>query len=210
MTGSAFLLLAMVVVLAAVDWIAVAMDHRRVEFVLKPLVMVGLISVALSLNPVSEAAQVLIVLGLLASLVGDVALMLPSDRFLIGLGAFFVAHVLYIVGLTQLGLSVGGLILGLLLVAVGLLLVGRRIIGAASSNAPALTVPVASYVGVISLMVVVAVGTGSIVAGLGALAFYMSDALLGWTRFVAEIPQGRTAVMVTYHLGQTGLVLALI
>ena len=42
--------------------------------------------------------QVWFVVALVFSLVGDVALMLDSDRFVLGLGAFLVAHVAYIVG----------------------------------------------------------------------------------------------------------------
>ena len=45
---------------------------------------------------------------------------------------------------------------------------------------------------------------------LGALLFYVSDAVLGWTRFVNDFPRSRVVVMTTYHLGQVGLVLALI
>ncbi|NIN65212.1 MAG: lysoplasmalogenase, partial [Anaerolineae bacterium] len=44
-----------------------------------------------------------IVLGLAFSLVGDVFLMLPSDRFLLGLISFLLAHMAYI-GAFSLGL----------------------------------------------------------------------------------------------------------
>jgi len=59
-------------------------------------------------------------------------------------------------------------------------------------------------------MVAFAIGTGRVFAILGAIAFAASDTILGWTRFVGELPRSRTIVMVTYHLGQMGLVLALI
>jgi uncharacterized membrane protein YhhN len=48
-----------------------------------------------------------------------------------------------------------------------------------------------------------------LVALLGAVAFYVSDALIAWTRFIADFRHSRLAVMVTYHLAQVGLVLAL-
>ena len=44
---------------------------------------------------------------------------------------------------------------------------------------------------------------------IGAILFYVSDALIGWTRFVRDVRHGRVAIMVTYHLGQIGLVLSL-
>jgi uncharacterized membrane protein YhhN len=45
---------------------------------------------------------------------------------------------------------------------------------------------------------------------LGASLFYASDALIAWNRFVRETPHARLTVMVTYHLGQVGLVLSLV
>ena len=62
----------------------------------------------------------------------------------------------------------------------------------------------------ISGMVVAAFGRASVAAVTGALLFYASDATLAWNRFVEGRRRGRLAVMVTYHLGQLGLVLSLV
>ena len=70
--------------------------------------------------------------------------------------------------------------------------------------------PVAAYVLVISLMVAFAFGTGRWWAIVGALLFYVSDAFIGWSRFVASSRHQRLAIMTTYHLGQIGLVLGLL
>ncbi|CAB4951422.1 unannotated protein [freshwater metagenome] len=177
---------------------------------LKPLVMVLLIAVAVTLDPSSDFARVMLVIGLASSMVGDIALMLPADRFLAGLGAFFVAHIFYVVGLVALGVSFGGLLFGAVAMALLALVVGRRIVSGAASVDKALTGPVCAYIGVISLMVASAIGTGRFFAIVGALLFATSDSLLGWTRFVSEVPRSRIIVMVTYHLGQVGLVLALV
>ena len=59
-------------------------------------------------------------------------------------------------------------------------------------------------------MVVVAFGTGAVAVAVGGFLFYVSDAVLGWTRFVRDIPRGRLTVMVTYHLGQALLVLGIL
>jgi uncharacterized membrane protein YhhN len=75
---------------------------------------------------------------------------------------------------------------------------------------PELALPVGLYIGVISLMVASAIGTESAVAIAGAVLFYVSDALIAWNRFIHEYAWGRVAIMVTYHLGQIGLVLSLI
>ena len=210
MTALAFLLLSLTAVVAVCDWLVVANNYRTAEYVLKPLVMVLLIAVAVTLDPSSDFARVMLIIGLVSSTVGDIALMLPTDKFLAGLGAFFVAHIFYVVGLVALGISFGGLLFGVVLMAVLALVVGRRIVQGAVGVDKALIGPVSAYIAVISLMVASAIGTGRFFAIVGALLFAASDSLLGWTRFVSELPKSRIIVMVTYHLGQVGLVLALV
>ena len=209
-TSLAFLLLSLASVVAVCAWVVVANNSRAAEYVLKPLVMVLLIAVAVTLDPSSDFARVMLVLGLVLSMVGDIALMLPTDKFLAGLGAFFVAHVFYVAGLVALGISFGGLLFGIVLMAVLALVVGRRIVQGAAGFDKALIGPVSGYIAVISLMVASAIGTGRFFAIGGALLFAASDSLLGWTRFVSELPKSRIIVIVTYHFGQIGLVLALI
>jgi len=72
---------------------------------------------------------------------------------------------------------------------------------------------------VICAMVASAVGTAgrhewragsSALAIVGAGLFFVSDALIGWTRFVGDVRWGRVLIMATYHLGQIGLVLGLL
>jgi uncharacterized membrane protein YhhN len=210
MNSVAFLLLALTAVAAVADWIAVSRGTRGAEFLLKPLVMVGLIAVALALEPSSGFARAMIVAGLVLSMIGDVFLMLPKDRFVAGLAAFLVAHVFYIVGLIALGISVGGFVVGALVMIMVTLFVSRRVIAGAASTDRALIGPVTAYVAVLSFMVATAFGIMSVFAIIGAVLFGASDSILGWTRFVSDFPRSRTIVMVTYHLGQAGLVLALI
>lgn len=210
MNGSAFLLLALAMAVAVVDWIVVSAGRRTPEYVLKPLVMVVLLAATFALDPTSDLARALLAIGLAFSLLGDVCLMLPSDAFLAGLASFFAAHVLYIVAMVALGVDVTGLAVGVLVMAVVGILVARRIVLGARSTDPAMTGPVLAYVVVLSVMVVVAMGTGRVAAIVGALLFAASDSVLGWTRFVSDFRNGRLVVMVTYHLAQFGLVLALI
>jgi len=94
-------------------------------------------------------------------------------------------------------------------VLVVLAVIGPRILAGVGATDPALRAPVVGYMAVISAMVVTAWGTTRVLAVAGALLFYASDATLAWNRFVEERPWGRVAVMVTYHLGQIGLVLSL-
>jgi uncharacterized membrane protein YhhN len=210
MTGTAFLLLGLTAVFAVADWMVASTNRRTAEYALKPLTMIGLVAVALTLDPSSDFARWVVVAALIFSLAGDVFLMLPTDLFVQGLGSFLIAHVLYVVALIALGVDVGGFIIGLIIVAVGALFVGRRVIAGAAATDRALAVPVTAYMVVISFMVMTACATGLVFAVIGALLFFTSDAVLGWTRFVKDFPNSHVIVMVTYHLGQAGLVLALI
>ena len=210
MTGAAFLLLALAAVVAAVDWIVVSRGLRVAEYVLKPAVMVVLIAAAFALDPSSNLARGLLCIGLALSMLGDICLMLPSDAFVAGLSAFLAAHVLYIAAMLVLGVGVGGIAFGVLVMGVVGIVVAQRIVRGARAADPMLTGPVTAYVLVLSVMVVVACGTGRPFAIIGALLFAVSDSVLGWTRFVGDFPRSRTVVMVTYHLAQFGLVLALV
>jgi len=63
---------------------------------------------------------------------------------------------------------------------------------------------------VIMSMAVVAATTGNAWGIVGAIAFVLSDTLLGWRAFVAEKPWMALAVMVTYHAALVGLALSLL
>lgn len=211
MNGTAALLIALAMVVAVADWIAVGTDRRSVEYVCKPLTMVVLIAAAVAIEPVDGAMRVAFVAGLAFSLIGDVFLMLPRNLFVAGLGAFLVAHLCYIAGLQLRGQDGVWFAAGLVLVVVAVLAVGLRILRAVrASDDPGMAAPVTAYVIVISFMVASAVGTRNAWAIAGSILFYASDALIAWTRFVTAKGWGRLAVMVTYHLGQVGLVLSLV
>ena len=203
-------LIAATLVVAVADWAVVATGNRRAEYVLKPATMVVLVAAALSMSEADPpAARWWVVGALVASLVGDVFLMLP-DRFVPGLAAFLVAHLLYVGGFLTMDLVPFGFVLGAALVAVLIRRVGVRIVVGAAEADQRLRWPVALYMLVISVMVAFAVATGRWWAIAGALLFYASDACIGWSRFVREFPNQRLVIMSTYHLGQVGLVLGLL
>ena len=210
MNATVGVLLGLTLVVAAVDWFAVATERLRLEYVAKPGTMVVLIGAALALTDVDGTARTWFVVALALSLAGDVFLMLPADLFVPGLASFLLGHLAYIVGLWQGDTSTTGLLVAAAAVAVLLPTLGRRILGAVrSGDEPELLVPVTVYVLVISAMVVSAGASGSAVALAGAVSFYASDALIAWNRFIHEQRWGRVAIIVTYHLAQIGLVLSL-
>ena len=211
MTALAWSALVVAAVAAVADWFAVATDRRKLEYVAKPLTMAALIVVAVTLDPANGGRRAWFVAAGALSLVGDVFLMLPRDRFVPGLVAFLGAHVCYVVGLLQSPVQTRPTVVGAVVVALALATVGRRVLGAVRRGEHrALSGPVSVYMVVISAMVLAAFATGPALAIAGAVLFYASDSLIAERRFVGPPPWAPVAIMVTYHLGQAGLMLSLI
>jgi uncharacterized membrane protein YhhN len=63
---------------------------------------------------------------------------------------------------------------------------------------------------VISAMLATALASGNAVAAVGAVLFVASDSMIAWDRFVRKFAWAPVAIMVTYHLGQAGLVASLV
>lgn len=209
MTGVAWTLLGVAAVVAVCDWVAVARETKAVEYVAKPLTMVALVGVAVTLDPADPDVRVAFVVALVLSLAGDVFLVLPRDHFVAGLASFLCAHLAYAFGFAIGPGTDGELVVGALVTAAVAVPLGVRLVRAVRIAAPALVTPVAAYIGAISLMVATATGWGNALAVAGAWSFFASDALIGERRFVQPIRGGALAVMVTYHVGQAALVVSL-
>jgi uncharacterized membrane protein YhhN len=204
-------------IVAVVDWVAVAKGWRKVEYVAKPAVMVALLA-WLWQNSGFSGHLIWFAVGLACSLAGDVFLMLPREQFVPGLVSFLLAHLAYLVGFNPSlpPLHVASLVL-LILVALASSAVYRRIAaGLQASGQATLKLPVLVYAIVISLMLLSALFTlvrpewsalNALLASAGALLFYASDTMLAWNKFVAPIRNSDLWVTVTYHLGQTLIVL---
>jgi uncharacterized membrane protein YhhN len=197
-------------VLAVADWAAVARGDKRVEYICKPAVMLALIGVALTLHPSHADRRAWFLAALVLSMLGDVFLMLPRDLFVAGLGSFLLAHIAYVVGLRLHGGSALGWVLAGLAVLVTDVVLARPVVDAVRRRHPELLLPVLAYVVVISLMVSAALATGLVLAAVGATLFFASDTLIAWNRFLRARPWMPPAIIVTYHLGQAGLVLSLV
>lgn len=210
MTSGAIVCAVVAGIAALANWWSRLAGSRPVEVWSKPLALAGLIGVAALIDPAHDDVRAWFVAGLVLSLVGDV-LLLDDRRFVPGLVAFLAGHLAYVIGFVThpdwrwwaVGLAA---IVVVLLVATA----GRRIVAGARGIAPALGGAVVGYLVVISTMALAAAGAGNGWAVAGAALFVTSDALLGWRRFVHEKPWMGPAVMVTYHLGQAGLVAFLV
>jgi uncharacterized membrane protein YhhN len=210
-TIPAAIALAITACFAIGDWISRARLDRRLELVCKPATLLGLVAVALLIDPQIDAQRAWFVVALVFSLAGDVLLMLPHERFVGGLAAFLVAHLCYVGGLWQRDPTGWALAVAGFAVAVAVLPVAVVVVrGVRATAGPALAGPVLAYVVVISTMLAVALATRSVLAGAGAALFVASDSMIAWNRFVHSFAAASVAIMVTYHLGQAGLVLSLV
>ncbi len=208
MTTLSWALAAVALAFAVTDWWATWADRVTVRYVAKPATLVALIGVAATVDPgVSSTIRTWMVVGLVLSLAGDVFLMLDEKWFVAGLASFLLGHIAYVVALQLAPTSLALTLVGLAVVAVCIATFGRRIVqGVAAGEQRDMVPPVIAYLVVISAMVVSAFGTEAAWAIVGASLFYASDATLAWNRFLEKRRFGPLAVMVTYHLGQAGLV----
>jgi uncharacterized membrane protein YhhN len=202
-------------VFAIGDWVAKARADRRLEYVCKPATLVALIAAALALDPAADAQtrRGWFVAALVLSLAGDVLLMLDGatrDLFVPGLAAFLVAHLCYVAGFWTDPPASWAVAVAVVVVVVCVRPFAARILVALHGTEPALRVPVGAYIAVISAMVASALATGNVAAGAGAALFASSDTMIAWNRFVRRFRGADVAIMVTYHLGQAGLVLSLL
>ncbi len=211
------LLLVLTLVAAIVDWAAVDKSWKKVEYILKPAVMVLLLGWLWQFGGFQKNL-IWFALGLLFSLGGDIVLMLPQGWFLAGLVLFLMTHLSYIIGFRTIDTSqqVAGWLLGIISLLFTLALILRFAVGLKKKNLKKLYAPVMIYIMAINAMVLSALLTffqpgwkinESILVSCGAILFLISDWLLAWDRFIQPVPRARTLVMITYHVGQIGIIL---
>ncbi|MCD4686505.1 MAG: lysoplasmalogenase [Anaerolineae bacterium] len=183
------------------------------EYVFKPLTMVLIIALAaLETEPTSDTYHRLIIAGLIASLVGDVALMFPGDRwFLGGLVAFLGGHVLYIAAFNQ---SRDGDAAWYYLLP--FVLYGALMLWWLWPHLGTMRLPVIVYVAVIMIMAWQAANRwlidreadATLVALVGAYLFVASDSVLAVDRFRGSWRSARLWVLSMYFAAQWLLALS--
>lgn len=194
---------------ALANWWSRIHPNDRLETWSKPLTTVFVICLALvSGAPTSQVTVAVIALTL--CLAGDVALMPLIDKFVVGLAAFLLGHLAFIVLFVQYGLESAPLA-GIAMVLAALLTatIGNVIVQGAAHADASLKVPVLAYLIIISSMAVVGWSTAMPWVMLGTTLFVISDSILGWRQFVAQKPWMPLAVMVTYHGAIVSLALSL-
>lgn len=212
MNAATFVLLTITVAFAVVDWMAVHLRNKALEYLAKPLTMVMLIAAVGEMDPTNNTARSFFTVALVFCLMGDIFLMLPNRErwFVFGLGSFLIGHLAYVPGLFLLAFEPRAFLIGLVLVAIAIATVGRKVVSGVRAREPKLAVPVTVYMSVISVMVAMAVATGRVLPVVGAVLFYGSDTLIAWNGFLKELRWAPVGIMVSYHVAQVLLALSLI
>jgi uncharacterized membrane protein YhhN len=200
--------------LAVLNWIAVVMENRRLEYFAKPATLLLLILwFAISLPSIPPVIGTWFLFGLSLSLSGDIFLMFPDQHFLKGLIAFLLAHLTYIVVFNMNGLIITpvSISIALAIAACAFLILRRILRGLREKGEESMAIPVTIYAIVLSVTLWSTTSVllrpdwrlaAGILTALGGLSFFISDAAIAWNRFVGPHPGGRVFEMVTYHLAQ--------
>ncbi|HKS28593.1 MAG TPA: lysoplasmalogenase [Pyrinomonadaceae bacterium] len=176
---------------------------RARVYVFKPLTVAFIIAIALGAQP--SFYKYLILAGLLFSLLGDIFLMLPSDRFISGLISFLIAHLFYIAAFTIDGATARPSVLA----AIVLLAYGGVMLRLLLPSLGKMKAPVVIYMLVILLMVWQASNrfvsvweTDTLLAFAGACLFAASDSLLALNRFRRPFRSAQLLILATYYSAQ--------
>lgn len=184
--------------------------RRWLRYITKPLTTVLILTLAL-IKPATtpDYYRVLIVIGLAFSLLGDILLMLPRDRFVLGLASFLITHLLYIIAFVP-GVKMD--LLWLLPLLLTLIVVSAIL----WPKLGRLRTPVLLYALVIIVMAWRALArlhnldnTSAGLAAAGALLFCLSDGLLAVERFRTRFTLAPLLVLGTYYLAQWLIVMSI-
>src|SRR4029079_7449778 len=199
------------VLVLLVDLVAVYSNNESLRFITKPLLMPLLaIYLLLQTNAVISNLKVWIFLALFFSWAGDIFLLFEeqgSNFFLLGLSAFLIAQVFYIVFFHNIRMReyIRGNALLLLLVIVYYSI----LISVLSPYLGDMKLPVRIYGVVLSFMVMLAMHTtlgknkrAAIWMTTGAILFVASDSLLAVNKFFSSFDYAGLIVMLTYGLAQ--------
>src|SRR6266496_1698610 len=194
-----------------VNLIAVYLNNGTLRFISKPLLMPLLtIYLLVRTRSANTNLKTWIILALFFSWVGDILLMFEEKQsifFLLGLSAFLVAQVFYIIFFHNIRMReyIRGNALFLLLVIVYYSI----LISVLSPYLGDMKLPVRIYGVVLSFMLMLAMHTmlgknkkAGLWMMLGAILFVISDSLLAFNKFLTVLNYAGIIIMLSYGLAQ--------
>jgi uncharacterized membrane protein YhhN len=182
---------------------AIYRENQQQVYLFKPFTTILILTIAVvAADPVSSFYKWAIVAGLVFSLGGDIFLILPQNRFLLGLVSFLLAHIVFTLAFA----SVEGFYTSLW-VFVPLLAAGAVIFfGLIWPYLGKYKIPAAIYTIVIFIMAWQAAGyriqagnRSSLLVLIGSILFIFSDMVLTMNRFRSPIRNARLIYMPAYY-----------
>ncbi len=192
-----------IIVSALAYIIAEYKNASAIKYVFKPLTTLLVIFIAFNqMNNLDDNYAYLIIAGLLFSLVGDVFLMYPRDKFVYGLGSFLIAHIIFIIAISDGFHSVNEILI--LLPAAVYTIIFLKIILPKTGK---MKWPVIIYALVLmiflwqaSVAYYYSAEVSAFNAFLGAVLFVISDSLLAYAKFVRKKPYSIAVIHITYWM----------
>lgn len=156
---------------------------------------------------IDSILPILVLIGLIAGVTGDILLLFPKKLFVFGLGAFLVGHLFYVAGFLQTPFHLQQSLPMLVFIAAVALIYGTVLFRKLEDKR--MMIPIIFYIVAISTMAVTAfnfdrttvVRTFPIYT-IGALLFCLSDSVLAWITFVKKFRYCDLLVMTTYYSAQ--------
>ncbi|MGC6583891.1 lysoplasmalogenase [Paenibacillus sp. Dod16] len=149
--------------------------------------------------PHASKVHYLLLSGLFFCMIGDGTLI----WFVVGLTAFLIGHLFYTAGFLGRWRYSLPRLLSIVPIAAYSVWMGIPLVSSLKSNGEqALMIPVIAYIAVISFMLWTAIMTGNRYAMVGSLLFVISDSILSWNMFVADIRYSNVWIMTTYYAAQ--------
>lgn len=211
------ILLWVTLIIAVINWISISIHLKTCNYISKPATIIALMAWLWQVSGF-QGHMIWFAIALIFSLIGDIFLMLPKERFLYGLLAFMLGHLAYIIGLnnTPPPINLASLSISLIVIFTGVAI--YRVISSSlrEKNLRKYEKPVLVYTIVISIMLISALLTlvrgewnaySSLLISFGAILFFLSDTFIAWHKFVTPLKWRNIRVRSTYHLGQIGLII---
>lgn len=182
--------------------------------IFKPLTIFSIVVTAfyLSYNNFSYF-NILIILGLIFSMIGDIFLLFPEEKFIHGLISFLIAHVLYILALSKYILGIKNILIVLFVLSIYGLLVFNYL----KDKLGKYKIAVISYISIIIIMGTLSINyylvdksSESISFLYGSVLFIISDTTLAIDKFNKKFYLAQFVILTTYYLAQYLIAISLL
>ena len=181
--------------------------NLRLRTVSKITASLAMLAFACCLGGTQTGPGKIFVAGLLVSIVGDVFLLWPKTHFLQGVGAFLLAHCLYVCGFLSLGVDWTGVGFAAFLIAPITWIVWRWLV----PHTGKLKWAIAAYLFAISSMACLSIGALWVEPGqaqqvllMAAALFCVSDLFVARDKFIVSQHRNVWVGLPIYYLAQLG------